>query len=378
MSRLIVRLLCGMLLALAMCGGAFASDATRPAQAATTWQVDVGGASQDGAVEAQAFLPTSITINAGDKITWMFRSFHTVTFLSGAPPPAIILPPSGGNPPSVNSAVAFPAGGPNYDGTGFVNSGFPSEQAPTFSLTFTKAGTYAYVCLIHPGMDGTVVVQAAGSAYPKTQAQVDAQGNAEFFSKLQFGTKLIADAKLTSKPGPNGTTTFTVLDGGGGNQVSLLRFVPVEVTVKAGDSITWVMNDPHEIHTVTFYDASGKPPEFLETKPQQNGPPLLLLPYAGPEGGTSVADPKGFYNSGIQANGQSYTFSFPNPGTYNYICLVHGPIMTGKITVEAAAAPKPSTLPKTGDGAPAAPLLPITAVALLLLLLGAILVRRRA
>jgi len=26
----------------------------------------------------------------------------------------------------------------------------------SYSLTFTKAGTYSYICLIHPAMTGTV------------------------------------------------------------------------------------------------------------------------------------------------------------------------------------------------------------------------------
>lgn len=37
----------------------------------------------------------------------------------------------------------------------------------SFSYTFTKAGSYDYVCTYHPGMSGTVVVEApAGAASP--------------------------------------------------------------------------------------------------------------------------------------------------------------------------------------------------------------------
>ena len=51
-------------------------------------------------------------------------------------------------------------------GTGYANSGVllppMSPQGPhTYSLTFTKPGTYTYWCVVHVpvGMRGTVVVQ---------------------------------------------------------------------------------------------------------------------------------------------------------------------------------------------------------------------------
>jgi plastocyanin len=59
----------------------------------------------------------------------------------------------------------------NYTMTGtesYVNSGFiwPEGQVPpgappigTFSVTFNKAGTYDYLCVIHPWMAGQVVVK---------------------------------------------------------------------------------------------------------------------------------------------------------------------------------------------------------------------------
>ena len=377
MARLVVRFLCGMLLALALCGSALASGTPKAAAAATTWQLIVGGNSKDNAVTVNAFLPTAITLNAGDTITWAFHGFHTVTFLSGTPRPAVEVPSGEDHLLMLNPTVFTPVGGPNYDGSGFVNSGPPNQTTRSFSLTFTKAGTYPYVCLIHAGMAGQVVVQAKGGAYPMTQAQVDAAGNAEFYSKLEQGANLIANAHLTSQPGANGTTNYTALAGAGGNQVSLLRFLPGEITLKAGDSITWVMNDPHEIHTVTFYDAAGKPPMFSEPRPQANGPPKLIIPHSVPENDTAV-DSHDLYNSGILTPGTSYTFTFPKPGTYTYICAVHGPNMTGKVIVEAAGAPTPSTLPKTADGMPTAPLLGLVGAAMLLVALGALLVRRRA
>jgi LPXTG-motif cell wall-anchored protein len=359
----VVRLLVGATLALAIGGGALAA----PAQTATTWNAMVGGESADHALQAQAFLPTQITINQDDTITWTTGAefVHTVTFLSEGTPPPVAAPE--GNIVIQPAATAFPSGGPSYDGTGFVNSGLLEGKGKTYSLTFTKAGTYGYFCLLHPGMVGQVVVQAAGSAYPLTQAQIDAQANAELYAKLGSANQDLQNSKLTSKPNTNGTTNYTVVNGAGGNQASVLRFVPVDLTVKAGDSVTWLGNDPHEVHTVTFYDPAGKVPDFIVPQPQGSGPPKLVIPHAAPENDTAV-DSQDLYNSGLLLPGQSYTFSFPKPGTYTYVCVVHAPQgMFGKIVVEAAAAPgAPASLPNTGGDA-AAPLLLLLGGGLLLL-----------
>jgi plastocyanin len=374
MVRLMVWLLVGAALALALYGGALAA----PAHAATTWNVVVGGDSSDRALQAQAFLPTSITIDQDDTITWTTGAefVHTVTFLSGGPAPAVVA--AEGNIVIQPAATAFPAGGPNYDGSGLVNSGLLEGKGKTFSLTFTTAGTYGYVCLLHPGMAGQVVVQASGSAYPLTQAQVDAQASAELYDKLGRANQLLQSAGVSSKPNGNGTTNYTVVNGAGGNQASVLRFLPVDLTVKANDSVTWLGDDPHEVHTVTFYDPAGKVPDFIVPQPQASGPPKLVIPHAAPENDTAV-DSLDLYNSGLLVPGQAYTFTFPKPGTYTYVCVVHAPQgMFGKIVVEAAGgANVPASLPNTGGGA-SAPLLPLLLGALLLLI-GALLrgLRRR-
>ena len=46
-----------------------------------------------------------------------------------------------------------------------------------------------------------------------------------------------------------------------------------------------------------------------------------------------------FTSSGILTGpGNTYQFKFTTPGTYQYDCAVHGPMMTGRIVVLAAAA----------------------------------------
>ena len=71
------------------------------------------------------FNPGSVTIKAGGKVTWT-------------------------NDDSVGHDVTgddFESGSP-----GGIDGG------STFSHTFKKAGTYNYVCSVHPGMEGTVKV----------------------------------------------------------------------------------------------------------------------------------------------------------------------------------------------------------------------------
>lgn len=58
-----------------------------------------------------------------------------------------------------------------------------------------------------------------------------------------------------------------------------------------------------------------------------------------------------FASSAIQSGpGKTYQVKFTTPGTYQYDCAVHGPLMTGTIVVLAAAAaapaPSPSPTPK--------------------------------
>jgi hypothetical protein len=57
----------------------------------------------------------------------------------------------------------FIVDGGTWGGSGFHSSGVspntPENAAAGYSLTFSKAGTYQYACLIHPKMVGTVVVK---------------------------------------------------------------------------------------------------------------------------------------------------------------------------------------------------------------------------
>lgn len=77
-----------------------------------------------------AYCPATLTVAAGTEVTWLNDDTvaHTVTSAAGSP----------GDP---------------FDSGVF-------EPRRSFTVRFDRPGTYAYVCLLHPGMGGTVVVTA--------------------------------------------------------------------------------------------------------------------------------------------------------------------------------------------------------------------------
>ncbi len=76
------------------------------------------------------------------------------------------------------------------------------------------------------------------------------------------------------------------------------RFRNANITVDAGQTITWINDDDHP-HTVT----------------------------SGPWG-----QPTGMFDTGIMQPGETFRFTFTEPGVYPYYCALH-PGMQGVITV---------------------------------------------
>jgi plastocyanin len=100
-------------------------------------------------------------------------SFGPAAYLQAAASAFVTPVPNGAGPPTLalSGQVAFPSDPPPslppYDGTthgnGFFNTGIldgdpKSPQPSSAKVTFSKAGTYSFICLIHPFMHGTVVV----------------------------------------------------------------------------------------------------------------------------------------------------------------------------------------------------------------------------
>jgi plastocyanin len=136
MARWLALLLACVALALvaAGCGDDDDDDGGGGGGAATTEQPAGGGEDGGGgggggtevSEEGIAFVPAEVTVGVGDTVTWT-------------------------NNDSVDHDVTA-------DG---FSSGEPGGMAPgeSFEHTFDEAGTFDYVCTVHPGMEGTVVVE---------------------------------------------------------------------------------------------------------------------------------------------------------------------------------------------------------------------------
>lgn len=315
---------------------AIRSSALRAAQ---TWTVAVGGGVPGARVVANTFQPRTIEVSVGDTVTYVFTqpwAVHTVTFLSEEKRPELDVVQ--GNQVIGNPRANFPSGGDTYDGTGYRNSGIklrdPAQRRP-YSLTFTRPGTYEYVCLVHPGMNGTVIVKERATGTP---AEAEARGRSELQATLELGRK----AFLQLKPEKKGNAAIVALVGDANTGWSIFRFTAQPLVIERGTTVTWEMRDPLEVHTVTF--PSGEPvPLFTLVEPQPQGPPKLLRnPRVWNRIATGTYDGTGYVNSGILfppgvPGNPPTTFSltFTKAGRYEYWCVIHAPeVMRGTIVVK--------------------------------------------
>ncbi len=300
---------------LAACGGASA-----PAVPAgpSTWQLQAGASSKQEALQALNFYPATLTIDAGDTVVWTFPS-------KGEPHTVTLLGPRTSPPPPTDPSAPVPAGGSTYDGSTYTSSGFLLGNK-SYSLTFTKPGVYKFYCLLHRGMMGQIVVQAAGMPYPESQSaiatvtasqiQTDlAQGDLAVsqFPYASGGTQLAAGISAGLASGSSASSVFRFLSGP--------SLADTNVTIPAGTALTWTNLSSNELHTVTF-GIAGQP------FPTMN-------PFSPPQGG-STYDGSAIANSGILMPGQSYSLTFTKAGTYEYHCLLHddGANMIGTVIVQ--------------------------------------------
>ena len=166
-----------------------------------------------------------------------------------------------------------------------------------------------------------------------------------------------------------GAQTLTIFVDGevGDSNSAILGYLPRAVTAKPGDTVDFAFQpgDPHTVTFGTLVDqafaemAAGDEPATMAQIPPAFDPATLSIvatgalpcfaaeapaldgaPCEGEQTAFTGAD--AFYNSGLLSadEGQvSFTVEIAAdavPGTYNFFCLLHGPDMSGSVTVVGA------------------------------------------
>lgn len=256
----------------------------------------------------------------------------------------------------------------------------PSGGQGNKSCTFTIAqnvllGPYFVVSLVDgPSMSARIDVLPAN-------VPVQSHAAAEASAQRQYNAHLawLAGQDRTSNPPqeslPDGTKIWSVAAGGGSPnpRLSINEFFPAQIAVFAGDTVRWTNNSPSVVpHTVSGFAGSvggaqpdqnpfqpecvsadgvetlpppgSFPPDIWNTCPtfEANNFTAFSLPSA-PSGSPYT---EGARTSGILLNQEyldsptgdglpfssSYAVSFPNTGTYAYVCELH-PGMEGVVIV---------------------------------------------
>ncbi|MEJ2359119.1 MAG: plastocyanin/azurin family copper-binding protein [Deinococcales bacterium] len=302
--------------AAALVGFALSTAAAAQSAGAQAWKVSVGGLSPDHKIDAQIFAPSVIVVDAGDTVTWTGVG-HTVLFTPGGARPPVIIPNPKGQGMIDNPEVFAPQGGKSYTGEGVAGSGLLTPQNQSYALTFPKPGVYRYLCGLHPGMRGTVVVQPAGTPYPHTAAEYEAIAKQELQAAFDGAERALAQAqKPYVLPGPGGSKTYEIWAGIGTSNATADLYAPATLTIHVGDTVVWTQPDVHELHSVTF--TSG-----AKDTPADNAP----------HGGHTYSGVE-HLSSGLMGPDQRYALTFTKAGTFHYFCTIHDTVgMEGTIVV---------------------------------------------
>ena len=219
--------------------------------------------------EPDCFLPSTVTIGVGGMVTFANNDSAAHTSTSGTP-----------------------ADGPN----GIWDSSLVMMGA-AYTTPALDAGEYPYFCMVHPWMEGLVIVTDDHGA---------------------------VTSEPEPEPEPTPTTTSTAVNtvenamGSSTPGCEPDCFIPATITISPGDMVTFANNDS-AAHTSTA--------------------------------GTPADGPSGVWDSSLVMMGAAYTTPALSEGTYPYFCMVH-PWMEGTVIVgEGNATPSQAESSQAQDDA---------------------------
>lgn len=140
------------------------------------------------------------------------------------------------------------------------------------------------------------------------------------------------------KPASAAGATWDIAVGQGGQGIAANDYFPEDVSVHQGDTVHFA-NPYLEPHTVTFLPPLMAAPALIVPGP--SGPPQFMFnpQAANPTGtGNVTLDASKYYNAGILFKDASADVTFPQQGTFHFICLFH-PGMHADVTVVGSGTP---------------------------------------
>ncbi len=404
----------------AQLGRDVAAQEATPVPGAQTWHVLVNNVSPEGENWSfNTFYPDQLQVHPGDSIVFTLapnqQAFHTVHLLALGMTPLEFYAGFSGGFVQANLArpgewqttyFGFQAGTPcgragqhtcvSVDVTDDISFGIASpvlvnpppgngEGNTSFITTLDPAvrpGPY----YIMSDVDGPTMIGRIDVVAPDQPVQAASELEAAAARQYEADLAWLAGQDRIDYPteasNPDGTKTWQVAAGGGGENKSWLsinEFGPADMVVIAGDTVTWTNDSPGAVpHTVSGFastadaipqDLSPFQPGCLTESGEPQLPPAGSFPpdiwnscpgaevnnlTASSQPSASSRDPyvDGERTSGIVLNQEyldspigaglpfasSYSVTFANPGTYAYECAIH-PGMTG--TVVVIPKPKP-------------------------------------
>jgi uncharacterized protein (TIGR03118 family) len=187
---------------------------------------------------------------------------------------------------------------------------------------------------VHPAQIHAGTCEAGGPVvYPLNNLTADAEGNVTNTTIINGSPWLAIQRRgwsISVHQGP------TMSDAGAApiacgdveqNYASYMRFTPDPLTIHTDDMVVWTQMNFMMIHTVTFPVAGLPIPDFIL-------PNFSINPVAAASVGGKIYNGTDFFSSGVLSPEQNYTLTFTNPGTYDYLCLIHDEMgMKGKVIV---------------------------------------------
>ena len=263
----------------------------------------------------------------------------------------------------------------SYDGKTYVNSGVPSPVAPpNFSVRIDAApdanNVIWAVCLVHPHMFIRITV-VPDDQPTTTQPEIDADEATKVALDTEWAQTTDAEMlkSKSSHTDRNGKKVWDVYAGEDNHWATLYSFYPKKVAVKKGQTVRFHFTDGiYEVHTATFPfeqgielfnqellpscdpDGDGAGPD---TPAEDDGPPcggdlskveLDASPTTFYPQGDGIFTGSDLENSGVRGatplgaapriDPWDIKFTKANAGGYRYICVIHGPLMTGRVIVK--------------------------------------------